>query len=206
MYRSFASVANATPPGRHDTAFGYYTFAASLGQALGPGLILLFGGSRTIPATGSIFVSALGIAAALLAVTLLLQSSVRARTSDVAAQGGGMRILLRRPGLFRALTISCVILAAVDITLVYLPARPPPPPRRQRGAVLRLPGRGGRPDARVGARDRRRRAGPRPRRRPAAHHVVAGRIDTARPTWARDVAASDHSTPPDPTAEEGSDP
>jgi MFS family permease len=29
---------------------------------------------------------------------------------------------LRRPGLPRALTVSCVVLAAVDITLVYLPA------------------------------------------------------------------------------------
>ena len=116
-----ALVANATPTGRHDTAFGYYTFAASLGQALGPGLILLFGGTLTIPDTGAIFVSALGIAAVLFGVTLLLRSSVRARG---AAEGdhGGMRTLLRRPGLLRALTVSCVVLAAVDITLVYLPA------------------------------------------------------------------------------------
>jgi MFS family permease len=117
-----ALVANATPAGRHDTAFGCYTFAASLGQALGPGLILLFGGSRTIPATGAIFVSALGIAAALVVVTLLLRSSARARTSGDADDTGGMRTLLRRPGLLRALTVSCVVLAAVDITLVYLPA------------------------------------------------------------------------------------
>ena len=117
-----ALVANATPAGRHDTAFGYYTFAASLGQALGPGLILLFGGSRTIPATGAIFASALGIAAALVVVTLLLRSSVRARAAGDADDTGGMRTLLRRPGLLRALTVSCVVLAAVDITLVYLPA------------------------------------------------------------------------------------
>ena len=77
-----ALVANATPAGRHDTAFGYYTFAASLGQALGPGLILLFGGTRTIPDTGAIFVSALGIAAVLFGVTLLLRSSVRTRTAS----------------------------------------------------------------------------------------------------------------------------
>jgi MFS family permease len=43
-----ALVANATPAGRHDAAFGYYTFAASLGQSLGPGVILLFGGTQTI--------------------------------------------------------------------------------------------------------------------------------------------------------------
>lgn len=117
-----ALVANATPAGRHDTAFGYYTFAASLGQALGPGLIVAFGGSRTIPATGVIFVSALGIAVAVLAVTLLLRSSVRPSADGRADEGGGMRTLLRRPGLLRALTVSCVVLAAVDVTLVYLPA------------------------------------------------------------------------------------
>lgn len=117
-----ALVANATPAGRHDTAFGHYTFAAALGQALGPALILLFGGRRTIPATEAIFVSALGIAAALLAVTLLLRSSRREKAAGAGGQAGGMRTLLRRPGLLRALTVSCVVLAAVDITLVYLPA------------------------------------------------------------------------------------
>ena len=117
-----ALVANATPAGRHDTAFGYYTFAASLGQALGPGMILLFGGRRTIPETGAIFAGALGIAVALLAVTLLLRSSPRARTAGSGDDAGGVRTLLRRPGLLRALTVSCVVLAAVDITLVYLPA------------------------------------------------------------------------------------
>ena len=116
-----ALVANATPAGRHDTAFGYYTFAASLGQALGPGLILLFGGTRTIPDTRTIFLSALGITGVLFGVTLLLRSSVRAGTAADDADGG-MRTLLRRPGLLRALTVSCVVLAAVDITLVYLPA------------------------------------------------------------------------------------
>ena len=33
-----ALVANSTPTGRYDAAFGYYTFAASLGQAMGPAL------------------------------------------------------------------------------------------------------------------------------------------------------------------------
>src|SRR5689334_19621303 len=33
-----ALVANVTAPDRYDAAFGYYTFAASLGQAVGPGL------------------------------------------------------------------------------------------------------------------------------------------------------------------------
>ena len=117
-----AMVANRTPSGRHDTAFGYYTFAASLGQALGPSLILLFGGARTIPETGAIFLGTLGLAGVLVLVTLLVRPSPRGSTDVAAAEGGSVRTLLRRPGLVRALTVSCVVLAAVDITLVYLPA------------------------------------------------------------------------------------
>jgi MFS family permease len=117
-----ALVANSTAPGRHDTAFGYYTFATSLGQALGPSLILVFGGNRPIPATGAIFLSTLGLAAVLVVVTLYVRPSVRTREDRAAAADGGVRSLLRRPGLARALTVSCVVLAAVDITLVYLPA------------------------------------------------------------------------------------
>ena len=117
-----ALVANRTPAGRHDAAFGYYTFAASLGQALGPSLILVFGGTRTIPATGAIFLSTLGLAGVLLVVTLLVRPSGRGQTIAAAAAAGGVRTLLSRPGLLRALTVSCVVLAAVDITLVYLPA------------------------------------------------------------------------------------
>jgi MFS family permease len=117
-----ALVANRTPSGRHDAAFGYYTFAASLGQALGPSLILVFGGARTVPATGAIFVSTLGLAGVLLVVTLLLRPSRHGRIDAAAAETGTVLTLLRRPGLARALIVSCVVLAAVDITLVYLPA------------------------------------------------------------------------------------
>jgi MFS family permease len=46
---------------------------------------------------------------------------VRERAGGDAASGG-MGTLLRLPGLLRALLISCVVLSAVDITLVYLPA------------------------------------------------------------------------------------
>jgi hypothetical protein len=44
-----AAVANTAVPGRFDTAFGYYTFAASLGQAIGPALITLLGGDAGLP-------------------------------------------------------------------------------------------------------------------------------------------------------------
>ncbi|WP_207783942.1 MFS transporter, partial [Micromonospora globispora] len=116
-----ALVANRTPADRYDAAFGYYTFAASLGQALGPGLIVIFGGDRPIPDTGAIFVGATVVAVPLLVAAAFLRPSGHHR--EAAGPGaGGLPDLLRQPGLVRALTVSCVVLAAVDITLVYLPA------------------------------------------------------------------------------------
>jgi MFS family permease len=117
-----ALVANATPAGRHDSAFGYYTFAASLGQAVGPAVILLFGGTQTIPRTETIFASSVALAVVTLAVAALVRPSARTAGGRAGEEHGGMRGLLHRPGLLRALAVSCVVLAAVDITLVYLPA------------------------------------------------------------------------------------
>src|SRR3712207_1383647 len=116
-----AAVANTAGPGRFDTAFGHYTFAASLGQALGPALITVAGGEGALPDTRPVFLVATGIAVLLLACTAVLRFPVRERAAG-APETGGMGTLLRLPGLVRALTISCVVLAAVDITLVYLPA------------------------------------------------------------------------------------
>jgi MFS family permease len=116
-----ALVANRTSADRYDAAFGYYTFAASLGQAVGPGLIVLFGGDRPIPDTRAIFVAATVLAVPLLVTAALLHPSGHHRTAAGPATGG-VRGLLRQPGLLRALTVSCVVLAAVDISLVYLPA------------------------------------------------------------------------------------
>lgn len=116
-----AAVANTAAPGTFDSAFGYYTFAASLGQAVGPGLIILTGGRQSIPDTGAIFLVATGIGVVLVACTAALRMPVRAAEQG-GATAGGMRTLLRLPGLLRALLISCIVLAAVDITLVYLPA------------------------------------------------------------------------------------
>jgi MFS family permease len=116
-----AAVANSAAPGTFDSAFGYYTFAASLGQAVGPALIILIGGRQSIPDTGTIFLVAAGTGVVLIACTLAIRMPPRT-TAGGDADHGGMRTLLRMPGLVRALLLSCVVLAAVDITLVYLPA------------------------------------------------------------------------------------
>lgn len=113
-------VAGTAGPGGFDVAFGRYTFAASLGQTLGPGLIVLFGGGRTVPDTDGILRGATVVAVGLLLVTLAVRGGAGATGPVDPAHG--VAGLLRLPGLFRALLTSCVILSAVDITLVYLPA------------------------------------------------------------------------------------
>jgi MFS family permease len=116
-----AAVANTAGPGKFDTAFGHYTFAASLGQAIGPGLIVVAGGASAIPNTTAIFLAATGIGGLLVGCTLLLRMPSRARDRKDTVNGG-IGTLLRIPGLLRALLISCVVLSAVDISLVFLPA------------------------------------------------------------------------------------
>ncbi|TKG69709.1 MFS transporter [Prauserella endophytica] len=116
-----ALVANTTSSGRLDAAFGYYTFAASAGQAAGPLLIVLFGGSKAIPDTTPVFQGAALIAVVVLACSFAIRDGARAAERDAAAPSG-VGGLLRLPGLVRALLTSCVVLAAVDISLVYLPA------------------------------------------------------------------------------------
>jgi MFS family permease len=120
MVSQQALVANRTDRAGYDKAFGRYTFAASAGQAIGPGLIVLFGGGSTIPDTAAIFWWTCGLSVLLLTTAVLLPRSA-ATPAARGADTGGVRELLRRHGLVRALTISCLVLAAVDISLVYLP-------------------------------------------------------------------------------------
>lgn len=114
-------VANTTKSSRMDTAFGYYTFATSLGQAIGPVLIAVFGGTRALPTTTPIFQGATGISVLLLACSVALRSGAPAYSGETDSRAGVVSVL-RLPGLPRILITSCVVLAAVDISLVYLPA------------------------------------------------------------------------------------
>jgi MFS family permease len=115
-----ALVANRTERSSYDRAFGRYTFAASAGQALGPGLIVLFGGGGTIPDTDAIFWWITCLAGLLVVSAAFLPRGSQGGAPS-ATTPGGVRALIRRKGLLRALTISCVVLSAVDISLVYLP-------------------------------------------------------------------------------------
>jgi MFS family permease len=112
--------ARLAPQEEHDTAFGHYTFAASLGQAIGPGLVAVLGGGGTAPDTARIFIGAVVVAAVFLCCALALRQR-RSGAHHVSA-AGGVRAALQVPGLGRAILASLTVLAATDLLVVYLPA------------------------------------------------------------------------------------
>ena len=120
-----AVVANNAAPARMDSAFGYLTFAASLGQALGPLAISLVGGATIRPDTQAIFFLSTCMSLALFVTTFGVAAQVSGAKRKAIAGGGNTGnalSLLRTPGVARALATSATVLAVVDLTMVYLPA------------------------------------------------------------------------------------
>ncbi|MBX7443327.1 MULTISPECIES: MFS transporter [unclassified Arthrobacter] len=119
-----AVVANNAGAGRMDSAFGYLTFAASLGQALGPLAISMVGGASIRPDTQAIFLLSVVMGLVLFATTFLVSAQVSGgKRNPVSAGSNGSAVsLLKAPGVARALATSATVLAVVDLTMVYLPA------------------------------------------------------------------------------------
>jgi MFS family permease len=101
-----AMVANRTASDRYDAGFGHYTFVASAGQALGPALIVLFGGTAVIPDTSRIFAWAMVLGVPLVVSAILLPAPSRRESQRRDQTTEGLGTLLSRPGLLRALTVS----------------------------------------------------------------------------------------------------
>jgi MFS family permease len=120
-----AVVANNASATRLDSAFGYLTFAASLGQALGPLAISLVGGASVRPDTQAIFFLSVCMSLVLFLATFLISAKFGGgRKNAIAGEGakGSALGLLKAPGVARALATSATVLAVVDLTMVYLPA------------------------------------------------------------------------------------
>ncbi|MCJ1675363.1 MFS transporter [Rathayibacter sp. VKM Ac-2929] len=116
-----AVVAGGAAGTRLDSRFGYYTFAASLGQAIGPAFIPVFAGSAVRPDPAPLFLVGGALAVLLLAVTTAIARPAPRATVETPSEGSTLG-LLRIPGLARALLTSATVVAAVDLTVVYLPA------------------------------------------------------------------------------------
>ncbi|WP_181449084.1 MFS transporter [Nonomuraea aridisoli] len=117
-----SAVAGRARPGGLDAAFGGYTFITSLGQGVGPLLLLV------PPAPGSQAPPLVPIAAVcgaasvvILAVSFGFGSRHRASQAPDARHRWPARRLLAIPGMYRAMLVGALILASIDVTLAYLP-------------------------------------------------------------------------------------
>ncbi|GAB3041382.1 MFS transporter [Parafrigoribacterium mesophilum] len=117
-----ALLANNPGAGSADSLFGLYAFAAALGQTLGPLLLTLPGGTVSTPPLTLVFIVCAGIGAVMLAVSLFMKSTVRMRSGDRVGMLRTAGVLLRIPGLAKALLASAIVLSSVDLFLAYIPA------------------------------------------------------------------------------------
>ena len=118
-------VADVARTRSRDAAFGHYAFASSAGQAVGPAALALLGGDRVQPSTGVLFLASTVLATLLLAAAVGLRRGGGRRSSAAraaAARPGSVRSLLRVPGLPAAVVASLVVVSAIDILSIYLPA------------------------------------------------------------------------------------
>lgn len=103
--------------GSSDSRFGSYTLASSSGQAVGPLFLGLGDGARFEPAP--VLIASLTLSGFILLTSLFIGTR---NTGTADAPTGVASSLLRDNGFRRAIIVSGIVMAAVDITLVYLPA------------------------------------------------------------------------------------
>ena len=115
-------IANRPIGASRDSAFGIYTLAASAGQTLGPLILIIPDGSGGGPAVALILWICAGIGAALTVVSVFLVRTPAHPSAAGVGMLGSARLVLVRPGAWRALLASSLTLATIDVTLVYWPA------------------------------------------------------------------------------------
>jgi MFS family permease len=126
-------VANGSTARQRDGRYGVMTVMVSLGQLVGPaaaGLVASGGSAETQIATGPVFAvgGALGLAACLLGLVVLLQAPRRDRREPETGAGraGGSRGAVRRvltvPSMPQAMLASLTVITSIDILVAYLPA------------------------------------------------------------------------------------
>ena len=111
-----------------DNAFGMYTFAGSIGQSIGPALILVAGGSSLIPDTQMLFTLYLISTVILFFFTLPLARDFDSKKSpiDSVPQEKLIQSLKNidgesKPTLAIAMIISLIVIGTVDVVTIYLP-------------------------------------------------------------------------------------
>jgi MFS family permease len=117
-----AILANKTLTGRRDDIFGRYAFSIALGQAIGAGLLSINAAASSTPDIALQFAIAIGISIGLVVAAAFMRSSAK-HVHPVDAQPRlGVRALIRRPGVARAILASALVVTAMEISIVYFPA------------------------------------------------------------------------------------
>lgn len=115
------AVANRSEDGRRESAFGFYTFATSLGQVLGPLLLAVPGPAPDSPWLAFVFTACIGVGVALVVTSLFLPAGGAVVAEEVGAIRASGEVLRSR-GVLAALFSSSIALASVDVTLAFWPA------------------------------------------------------------------------------------
>jgi MFS family permease len=120
MVAQQVAVARAAAPGEHGFAFARYGVAAAAGQAFGPILVTLLGGEGAIPHTGVLFATGTGVSLLFVVAALLMRTGQpKKRDPDERAR---LRDVLHVPGLGAAVLAGLMVVTAMDLVVVYLPA------------------------------------------------------------------------------------
>lgn len=113
-----AFVANTVSGPRQASLFGWYAAAISLGQVVGPGILVLFSSSTTPDLTGLYLVC---VPIALAQLPLLLVLRPLERTVKVTSDHRPVAELLRLKGVWKAILTGVAVMAGLDLITIYLP-------------------------------------------------------------------------------------
>jgi MFS family permease len=122
MVAAQAMVANRSPRSAFDSRFGMFALAGSAGQLLGPLLLSALAASEPASLTVPAFMGTAVAAAGSLAALIGMPAPDRPRPKAGAAPRVRAAEVLRAPGVTPAIVASLMVLAAIDMTVVYLPA------------------------------------------------------------------------------------
>lgn len=118
---SQAWVSRSAPAARYNDGFGWMTAGMALGQAIGPLITGVSVGPVTPTSEGIALTFWLCAALALPVVVIFASTAVRRYEGSRSVGAGGVRRILRTPGVTRSIVVSAAVLTSVDILTAYLP-------------------------------------------------------------------------------------